>query len=89
MKLRKAAWSLAGALVVAGAAALAWPDQAEKFYPGAGEKAAAARSYLGPLAGALPAYNAPGQSPAQQAQGAQGGAQGGASGGGPRAQGAG
>lgn len=90
MNLRKAAWSLAGALVVAGAAALAWPDQAEKVYPGAGAKAGAARSYLGPLAGVLPAYNPPSAGQTRLAQAAPAGqpaAQGGGQrgGGGPGA----
>ena len=68
MNVRKAAWSLAGAVVVAGAAALTWPGQADRIIPGSGEKAAAARSYLGPLAGVLPAYNAPAANQTRTAQ---------------------
>ena len=68
MKSRRAAWSLAGAVLVAGAAAVAWPDRAERLLPGAGSQAAAWRTYLGPAAALLPAYSPPAGGPAQVAQ---------------------
>lgn len=67
MRSRRAAWSLAGAVLVAGAAAVAWPDRAERLLPGAGAHAAAWRTYLGPAAAFLPAYR-PAGGPAQVAE---------------------
>ncbi|MFN3890718.1 MAG: efflux RND transporter periplasmic adaptor subunit [Beijerinckiaceae bacterium] len=85
MASRKAAWFVAGALAVAGATAIAWPDLAEKVLPGAGEKAAAVRTNLGPLQAILPAYAPAAQTRVGQGEGAAGsGRQGAQSGGGQR-----
>ncbi len=75
--------------------AVAWPNAADKIFPGAGEKAAALRSSLGPVAGLLPAYQPPapaGRAAADAASGGQraggqggGGQRGGGGGGGPGA----
>lgn len=96
MTSRKAAWFVAGALAVAGAAAVAWPDLAEKALPGAGEKAAGVRAYLGPLQGVLPAYAPAGPTRVAQASGSSSdgpaprqGGQGAQQGGGGRGGGAG
>jgi multidrug efflux system membrane fusion protein len=72
MAKRKAAWLAVIAVVGAAASAIAWPNMAEKIIPGAGERAAALRAHLGPLAGVLPTYESPG---AQVAQGQPGAGQ--------------
>ncbi len=70
MAKRKAAWFAVIAVAVAGASAVAWPNAADKMIPGAGERAAALRSYLGPVAGLLPGYQSPGAVVAQNQPGA-------------------
>lgn len=84
MAKRKAAWFAVIAVAVAGASAVAWPGVADKIIPGAGERAAALRSYLGPVAGLLPQYQSPRASVAQNEPSAspRGGGQGGGQGGG-------
>jgi RND family efflux transporter MFP subunit len=72
MAKRKAAWLAVIAVVGAAASAIAWPNTAEKIIPGAGERAAALRAHLGPLAGVLPTYESP---VAQVAQGQPGAGQ--------------
>jgi membrane fusion protein, multidrug efflux system len=87
MTSRKAAWFVAGAIAVAGAAAVAWPDQADSVFPGAGQRAAALRASLGPVESYLPAYKPAGQTQASGAPAADTGSTGAAprgGGGGPR-----
>jgi multidrug efflux system membrane fusion protein len=89
MATRKAAWFAAVALLAAGAGAVAWPNAADKIFPGAGEKAAALRSSLGPVAGLLPAYQPPAPAGRAAADANAAGPRAGGQGGGQRAGGGG